>query len=127
MSTFDRRVVAAGAIAGLFFALPAAILGRTVFEDTALAGVMVVVVLFSGALAGYAAARPLPRQPLVHGAAAGLVTFVGAQLVYLLVAREVPHPIALIFGALLFSSLGTIGAYVAVWSGARQAPAGGGR
>jgi len=127
MNTFDRRVVLSGAIAGLFFALPAALLGRTVFEDTAMAGVMVVVVLFSGALAGYAAARPLPRNPLVHGAAAGLVTFVGAQVVYLLVTRDVPNPIALIFGALLFSSLGTIGAYVAVWSGARQAPAGGGR
>ncbi len=92
-----------------------------------MAGVMVVVVLFSGA-AGRVRRRPAPPpQPLVHGAAAGLVTFVGAQAVYLLVTRDVPNPIALIFGALLFSSLGTIGAYVAVWSGARQTPAGGGR
>jgi len=127
MSTFDRRVVVSGGIAGLVFALPAAVLGRTVFENTAMAGVMFAVVLFSGALAGYGAARDLPPQPLMHGAAAGLVTFVGAQVVYLIAARQVPHPIGLVFGALLFSSLGTIGAYVAVWNGARQAPTGGGR
>jgi putative membrane protein (TIGR04086 family) len=127
MSTFDRRVVVSGAVAGLVFALPAALLGRTVFEDTALAGLMVAIVLFAGALAGYGAARPLPPKPLVHGAAAGLVTFVGAQAVYVLVSGEVPNPIGLVFGALLFSSLGTIGAYVAVWSGAQRSAAGGGR
>ena len=127
MSTFDRRVVVSGAVSGLFFALPAAVLQRTVFEGTAMAGVMLLVVLFAGALAGFAAARPLPRNPLVHGAAAGLVTFVGAEIVYLIAAREVPNPVGLIFAALLFASLGTIGAYVAVWSGARNAPSGGER
>lgn len=126
-TTFDRRVVVSGAIAGLVFALPAALLGRTVFEGTGLAGVMVAIVLFSAALAGYGAARPLPPRPLAHGAAAGLVTFVGAQVVYLLATREVPNPIGLVFGALLFSSLGTIGGYMAVWNGARDAAAGGGR
>ena len=32
-----------------------------------------------------------------------------------------------VFGILMFSSLGTIGAYVAVWKGAQRAPAGGER
>ena len=127
MSAFDRRVVVAGAVSGLFFALPAAVLQRTVFEGTAMAGVMLAVVLFAGALAGFGAARPLPPQPLVHGALAGLVTFVGAELVYVVAARQLPHPVGLVFGALLFSSLGTIGAYVAVWRGAPRAPAGGER
>lgn len=127
MNAFDRRVIIAGAVSGLFFALPAAVLQRTVFEDSAMAGVMLAVVLFAGALAGYGAARPLPRNPLVHGAAAGLLTFVGAQLVYAIAAREVPNPIGVVFGALLFASLGTIGAYVAVWSGARGASTGGKR
>jgi putative membrane protein (TIGR04086 family) len=128
MSTLDRRTVTAGALSGLFFALPAAVLQRTVFEGTAMAGVMLAIVLFAGALAGFGAARPLPSQPLVHGAAAGLVTFVGAQIVYVLAAREIPHPVGLIFGALMFSSLGTIGAYVAVWRGSTPArPRGGAR
>jgi putative membrane protein (TIGR04086 family) len=127
MSAFDKRVVIAGAVSGLFFALPAAVLQRTVFDDTAMAGVMLVIVLFAGALAGFAAARPRPPLPLRHGALAGLITFVGAQTVYLIASREVPHPVGLIFGALLFSSLGTIGAYVAVWNGARDASTGGGR
>lgn len=127
MSTFDRRTVVAGVVAGLFFALPAAVLQRTVFEGTAMAGVMVVIVLFAGALAGFGAARPHPAKPLVHGALAGLVTFVGAQVVYAVVARTVPNPLAIVFGLLMFSSLGTIGAYVAVWRGVQQAPAGGER
>ena len=127
MSVLDRRVVVSGAIAGLCFALPAAVLQRTIFEDTAMAGVMLAIVFFSAALAGYGAARPLPPKPLVHGALAGLLTFVGAELVFVIVARELPHPLALIFGVLLFSSLGTIGAYVAVWKGVANAPAGGER
>jgi putative membrane protein (TIGR04086 family) len=127
VSTLDRRTVVAGAVSGLFFALPAAVLQRTVFKGTALAGVMLGIVLFSGALAGYGAARPRPAKPLVHGALAGLLTFVGAQLVYAVVARTVPNPLAIVFGVLMFSSLGTIGAYVAVWKGAQQAPAGGER
>lgn len=127
MSTLDRRTVVAGAVSGLFFALPAAVLQRTVFEGTAMAGVMLAIVLFAGALAGFGAARPHPARPLVHGAAAGLITFVGAQLVYAVVARTVPNPLAVVFGVLMFSSLGTIGAYIAVWRGAQQAPAGGER
>jgi putative membrane protein (TIGR04086 family) len=127
MTTFDRRDVVAGAVSGLCFALPAAVLQRTVFDDTAMAAVMLVIVLFAGALAGFAAARPRPPLPLRHGALAGVVTFVGAQVVYVVAARQVPHPIGLVLGALLFASLGTIGAYVAVWDGARHAPAGGGR
>jgi putative membrane protein (TIGR04086 family) len=119
VTTFDRRVIIAGAISGLFFALPAAILQRTVFAGTALAPVMLAVVFFAGALAGYGAARPLPPHALPHGAAAGLVTFVGAEIVYLVARREVPNPIGIIFGGLLFASLGTIGAYVAVWKGSR--------
>ena len=114
MTFLDRRVVIAGTISGLFFALPAAILQRTVFQDTAFAGVMVAVVFFAGALAGYGAARPQPRNALAHGAAAGVLTFVGAQLVYLIATRNFSNPLGMILFALVFASLGTIGAFVAV-------------
>ena len=120
MNAFDRRVIVSGAISGLFFALPAAVLQRTVLDSGALKYLMVGVIFFAGALAGYAAARPLPPKPLHHGAAAGVVTFAGAQLVYLIATRTVPHPIGLIFGGLLFASLGIIGAYVAVSSAGRR-------
>lgn len=123
MGVFDRRVILVGAFNGLFFALPAAILQRTVFSGTALAGVMLAIIFFSGALAGYAAARPLPPHALPHGAAAGVVTFFGAEIVYLIATRNVSNPVSLILGiilfALVFASLGTIGAMVAVSRGAR--------
>jgi hypothetical protein len=123
MKAFDRRVVLIGAFNGLFFALPAAILQRTVFSGSALAGVMLGIIFFSGALAGYAAARPLPPHALPHGAAAGVVTFCGAEAVYLLATRDFSDPISLLLGiilfALTFASLGTLGAKVAVSRGAR--------
>ena len=123
MGAFDRRVLLVGAFNGLFFALPAAILQRTIFSGTALAGVMLAIIFFSGALAGYAAARPLPPHALPHGAAAGVVTFFGAEIVYLIATRNVSNPVSLALGiilfALVFASLGTIGAMVAVSQGAR--------
>ena len=121
--TLDRRVILIGAFNGLFFALPAAILQRTVFSGTAMASVMLAIIFFSGALAGYAAARPLPPHALPHGAVAGLITFLGAEVVYLLATRNFSSPIVLLLGivlfALVFASLGTIGAMVAVSRGSR--------
>ena len=123
MGVFDRRVILVGAFNGVFFALPAAILQRTVFSGTALASVMLAIIFFSGALAGYAAARPLPPHALPHGAAAGVVTFFGAEVVYLIATRNFSNPVVLLLGivlfALVFASLGTIGAMVAVSRGAR--------
>lgn len=123
MGIFDRRVILIGAFNGLCFALPAAILQRTVFSNTAFAGVMLAIIFFSGALAGYAAARPLPPHALPHGAAAGVVTFLGAEIVYLIATRKFSDPAVLLLGivlfALVFASLGTIGAMVAVARGNR--------
>lgn len=123
MNVFDRRVLMVGAFNGLFFALPASILQRTVFSGTALASVMLGIIFFSGALAGYAAARPLPPHALPHGAAAGVITFLGAEIVYLIATRDFSNPVSLLLGiilfALVFASLGTIGAMVAVSRGAR--------
>ena len=123
MGMFDRRSILVGAFNGLFFALPAAILQRTVFSGTALAGVMLGIVFFAGALAGYAAARPLPPRALPHGAAAGAITFLGAEIVYLVATRDFTNPLGLILSivlfALVFASLGTIGAMIAVSRGSR--------
>ena len=123
MGVFDRRVILVGAFNGLFFALPAAILQRTVFSGTALASLMLAIIFFSGALAGYAAARPLPPHALPHGAAAGVITFLGAETVYLIATRHFSNPVVLLLGivlfALVFASLGTIGAMVAVSRGNR--------
>lgn len=116
MTGLDRRVVVAGAVAGIFFALPAAILQRTVFSGTAWGGLMFAVVLFSGALAGFGAGRSAAAHTLRNGAAAGALTFVVAEIVYLVVRPTVPNPIGLVFGLLLFASLGTIGGYVADWA-----------
>ena len=120
MNIFDRRVVLSGAISGLFFALPAAIAQRTVFADAPMNGIMLSIIFFAGALSGFAAARPMPLHALMHGAASGFVTFLGPQAVYLIATKQFPNPLALIFGGLMFASLGTIGAYIAIWRDAQD-------
>jgi hypothetical protein len=96
---YDRQAILYGVVCGLFFALPAAVLQRTALDDAPWSGLMLA----------------------VHGALAGAITFVGPQVVYLIATRDVPNPIAIAFGLLMFASLGTIGAYVAVWKGAAAA------
>lgn len=122
MTAVDRRSLIAGIIAGLFFALPAALVRRAVGDESILASVMLALIVFSGALAGFAAARPRPPLPLVHGAVAGAVTLLGAQLVFSAWSASFPNPIALVFWILTFASLGTVGAWVALWS-AQNRPA----
>ena len=121
MNIFDRRVVMSGAMSGLFFALPAAIAQRTIFQQAPLSGLMLFIIFFAGALAGYVAARPMPLHALMHGSAAGLITFLGPQVVFLIVKHQFPNPLAMIFGGLMFASLGTIGAYIAIWRDAQDA------
>lgn len=125
MSTFDRRAVLAGVVAGLFFALPAAVVQRLAGSGSALSPIMLAVIVFSGALAGFGAARPGPRMPLMHGALAGALTFLGPQVVFSLWTRELPNPIGLLLALMTFASLGIIGAYVAVSSAANRAGHGG--
>ena len=106
----------AGAVAGLFFALPAAILQRTVFSGSAWGGLMFAVVLFSGALAGYGAGRAASAHTAAQRRRRRRGHLRGAELVYLIVRPTVPNPIGLVFGLLLFASLGTIGGYIADWA-----------
>jgi hypothetical protein len=121
VSALDSRVLLSGIVAGLFFALPAAVVRQAAGADSWLSSAMLGVVLFSGALAGFGAARPLPPRALVHGALAGAITFLGAQLVYTVWTRTLPNPIILVFWILSFASLGTIGAWVAVWRASTNA------
>jgi hypothetical protein len=123
MKGFDRRSLLAGIIAGFFFALPAAVVQRAVGSDSIVSNIMLAVIFFSGALAGFGAARPLPPSPLVHGAVAGAITLLGAQVVFSAWSATLPNPIALAFWLVSFGSLGTLGAWVAVWSaGNRSRP-----
>ena len=119
MSALNLRVLLSGVIAGWFFALPAALIVRAV-DSGIVSSVMLGVVFFSGALAGYAAARPHPPRAFLHGALAGAVTLLGAQLLYTVGEGSFPNPIALAFWLLAFASLGTISAYTALWRAANM-------
>lgn len=111
---FDKSTLAYGAISGLFFALPAAILQRTIFEDSFMSLLMLGVIFFAGALAGFGAGRVATSHAVPHGAGAGVITFLGAQIVFSIASASVPNPIGVIGFALLFASLGIMGAYVAL-------------
>lgn len=117
---FDKSTLLYGAASGLFFALPAAILQRTVFEDSIFALLMLGVIFFAGALAGFGAGRVAESNAVPHGAGAGVITFLGAQIVFSLSSASVPNPIGVIGFALLFASLGIMGAYVALAQKGKQ-------
>ena len=125
MSALDGRAVGAGIVTGLFFALPAAVVQRIAGSGSVIAQIMLAVILFSGALAGYAAARSGPPSPLLHGAVAGAITLLGAQLVFSAWSRSLPNPIALVFWLLSFACLGTMGAWLALWNAQQQNRTGG--
>jgi hypothetical protein len=125
VSGFDRRSLVSGIVTGLFFALPAAVVQRIVGSDSVVAQAMLAIILFSGALAGFAAARLQPPSPLQHGAVAGAVTLLGAQLVFSAWSRSIPNVVALVFWLLAFACLGTIGAWLALWNEQQRSRTGG--
>jgi len=127
VSGLDRRAVLAGVLTGLFFGLPAAVIQQVAGSGSLLAQIMLGAILFSGALAGFAAARSLPPSPFVHGAIAGALTLLGAQLVFSAWSRSFPNPIALVFWMGSFACLGAMGAWLALWSANQRSSPGGTR
>jgi hypothetical protein len=118
----DRDTVVQSAAAGVLIVGPLAglsvLLVDTESESSGgLGGVFFLAILVGFGLVGGLAARAAPRVPLTHGAVAALVAFVVVQVTVLLIAFVSGHdsdvnPFALVFGALMAASAGTIGALI---------------
>ena len=114
----DRRAVAVGAAVAMAIALPAALLAEALVDDeeSALGPPLFLLVLVGFGLGGFVAARRAPAAPLSNGAVAALAAYViiqGVGVVRRVIADETVSPAGIVFAALLASSTGLLGAFLA--------------
>lgn len=121
MALIHLPAIEAGAVAALWVAVPAAVAGEVLVdgeggERSALALALTAVILAGCALGGFVAASARREAPLSHGAVAALAAYVvvqGAGVVLLAVRGEEIRVVAILFNAMLASSVGLLGAMVA--------------
>lgn len=107
-------VLVVGPLAGLSF-----LLVDTDSESSGgLGGIFFAGIVAAFGLVGFVGGRSAPRVPMTHGAIAAAATFVVVQATILLIAWVAGRDshvsiVALVFGALVAASAGTIGAMLA--------------
>jgi putative membrane protein (TIGR04086 family) len=99
-------------------ALPAALAAEVLVDDddSAFGPPLFALVLVGFGLGGFVAARRAARSPLSNGAVAALVAYViiqGVGVVRRVIADETVSPAGIVFAALLASSTGLLGAFLA--------------
>jgi putative membrane protein (TIGR04086 family) len=114
----DRRAVLLGAAVAMAIALPAAIAAEVLVDsdESAFGLPLFALVLVAFGFGGFVAARRTTRSPLSNGAVAALVAYViiqGVGVVRRVIAEETVSPAAIVFAALLASSTGLLGAFLA--------------
>jgi len=120
MPRLERRSLLTGAAVTLALAVPPAVIG-TLLSDDDLAGSNWVPVLFFWIVlaflaGGYVAARRQPHAPQAHGGVAALLAYAvvqGVGVVRHLLADESISWLAIVFSALLATSVGTVGGMIA--------------
>lgn len=116
MRRLDLQSTVIGALVSLALVVPVALIARLVAGDDvtpawngAFTGFVVVATLIGGGAAG----RRQPDLPMMHGAAAGVLSYVAARVVSALASGDVPNVIALVFALLVFAAFGAVGGYAA--------------
>lgn len=114
----DRQAIAVGAAVAIAITLPAALLAEVLVDndDSTLGPPLFLLVLVGFGLGGFMAARRAPTAPLSNGAVAALVAYViiqGVGVVRRVIADETVSPAGIVFAALLASSTGLLGAFLA--------------
>jgi len=109
----DLAAIGRGAIAGAVIVLPAGVAQTFTGDDSSLRGLLLVAILVGLGWAGAVAGKAADDEPLKHGAAAAVLTYLGVQGVgsLLRAARgDAIHPVTIVFMALLSACCGLIGA-----------------
>jgi len=118
-SPIDVRAIVVGTTVGLAFVVPASVLARLATQDDGTRGagwgIALALILLGGAIAGAVAGRRVAETPMLHGALAGLATFIVAQVGFTFARRTVPNPIGVVLYGGLFMSLGAVGAALSGW------------
>jgi putative membrane protein (TIGR04086 family) len=119
VSRLNVPAILAGAGVALAVIVPVVVIARLLVDDAGttaryLFGGLILASTMGGAIV---TGRLERSTPFLHGALTGLSIFVVAQLVSSAVAASIPNPVALVFFALVFMSLGTIGGFIAGFVG----------
>jgi putative membrane protein (TIGR04086 family) len=115
--SFDARSAILGSLVSLAIIVPVALVARIVVGDddtsSTWGGVFTVFIMLATLVGSGYAGRRRPDTPMIHGAAAGALTYVIARVVSAVFSGEVPNVIALVFALGIFAALGAIGGFVA--------------
>jgi putative membrane protein (TIGR04086 family) len=112
----DVPAVIAGALVALGLIVPVALIARLVAGGDLSSGwdagftIFIFIATFIGA--GVAGRRE-PETPMIHGAAAGALTYIGARIVSAIVSGEMPNIIGLVLALMIFAGVGAIAGRVA--------------
>lgn len=115
MTKIDLPAVAAGALVSLGLIVPVAVLARLVAGGNLSSGwdtgftIYIFIATFIGA---GVAGRRQPDTPMIHGAAAGAVTYIGARVVSALASGDMPNLIGFVLALMIFAGVGAIGGRV---------------
>jgi putative membrane protein (TIGR04086 family) len=113
----DVRSVILGSLVSLAIIVPVALIARLVVGDddtsSAWGGAFTVFIMVATLVGSGYAGRRQPETPMIHGAAAGALTYVIARVVSAALSGDVPNVIALVLALLVFAALGAIGGFVA--------------
>jgi putative membrane protein (TIGR04086 family) len=117
VSDLDVRTVVAGSLVSLAIIVPVALIARLVVGDddtsSAWSGAFTIFIMVATLVGSGFAGRRRPDTPMIHGAAAGALTYVAARVVSAVLSGEVPNIVALVFAVFVFAALGAIGGFVA--------------
>jgi putative membrane protein (TIGR04086 family) len=113
---FDVTAAVIGALVALGLIVPVAIVVRLVsggdLSSTWDAGFTIYILVATFVGSGVSGRRR-PDTPMIHGAAAGALTYLGARIVSAIASGEVPNVIGLVLALLIFASVGAVGGRVA--------------
>jgi putative membrane protein (TIGR04086 family) len=125
VSRLDLPAILVGALVSLGIIVPVALIARLAAggDDVSSGWNAAFTVLIVGAtiVGSGVAARRQTETPMIHGAAAGVLTYVAARLVSIIASGDVPNVIALAFALIVFAAIGAIGGFLVAAFG-RTAP-----
>jgi len=116
VSQLDVPSAIVGALISLGLIVPVALIARIVAGsddvgsgwNAGFTAFIIVATLIGGAVAG----RRQPALPMMHGAAAGALTYAAARIVSVIASGDIPNVIALTFALIVFAALGAIGGFL---------------
>lgn len=122
MSRLNYPAVIVGALVSLGIIVPVALIARIVAGGDDVSSTwnnaFTVLIIVATLIGSGIAARRERETPMMHGAAAGALTYAAARVVSVIASGDLPNVIALALAVLVFAAIGAIGGFLATaWIG----------